>query len=29
MRKEALLGIMTFIGSVFWIGAAPPRCGAG
>jgi hypothetical protein len=28
MRKEAL-GLFSFLTSVIWIGAAPPRCGAG
>ena len=29
MRKEALLGLTALLGTVVWIGAAPPRCGAG
>jgi hypothetical protein len=29
MRKEALLLLTTIVGTVLWIGAAPPRCGAG
>jgi hypothetical protein len=29
MRKEALLGFTILVGTVFWVAAAPPRCGAG
>jgi hypothetical protein len=29
MRKEALALLFSPILAVFWIGAAPPRCGAG
>jgi hypothetical protein len=29
MRKEALLGMTALLGTLLWIGAAPPRCGAG
>ena len=29
MRKDVRLLSVTIIGSVFWIAAAPPRCGAG
>jgi hypothetical protein len=29
MRKDALLFWTAVIGTVLWIGAAPPRCGAG
>jgi hypothetical protein len=29
MRKEALLGLGALVGTILWIGAAPPRCGAG
>jgi hypothetical protein len=29
MRKEALLLWLASLGAALWIGAAPPRCGAG
>ncbi len=29
MRKDALLFLTMLFGAVLWIGAAPPRCGAG
>jgi hypothetical protein len=29
MRKEALFLCLSLVSAVVWIGAAPPRCGAG
>jgi hypothetical protein len=29
MRKDALLFALWTVGAGLWIGAAPPRCGAG
>src|SRR5215211_6391038 len=29
MRKDALLFLTMLVGTVLWIGAAPPLCGAG
>jgi hypothetical protein len=29
MRKDALLFLTMVFGTILWVGAAPPRCGAG
>ena len=29
MRKDALFLLTAIVGVVFWVAAAPPRCGAG